>query len=72
MTDEEITFDEYMYEAIEAIKDAMAKLDLGFAFCPACNSRRYHNFNEKKEGDVLAASLARMEAMVGTRGKRRG
>jgi hypothetical protein len=69
MPDGEITFDECMGDAIEAINDAMAKLNLSFAYCPACNSRRYHNFNEKKEGDTLALALARLETMMVTRKK---
>lgn len=71
MSDEGMTFDECMVDAIEAIKDAMATLDLGFAYCPACNSRRYHSYNEKREGDILAAALARLEPLVSTHGKRK-
>ena len=34
MTDKEITFDECMLDAIEAIKDAMGRLDVGYGLWP--------------------------------------
>ena len=64
MTDEETTFDECMEDAIEAIKDAMGRLDLGYALCPSCKSKRYNNFIHKKEGDTLSNSLTRLQGIV--------
>jgi len=71
MPDEELTFNECIADAVEAIKDAMGRLDLGFTYCPVCNSRRFHNFNEKKEGDLLAGTLVRLETLAATREKRK-
>ena len=71
MPDEELTFDECIDDAVLAIKDALAKLDLSHTYCPVCNSRRFHNFNEKKEGDVLAGTVVRLEALISTRGERK-
>ena len=70
MPDDGLTFDECLDDAVLALKDAMAKLDLSHTYCPVCNSRRFHNFNEKKEGDVLAGTVVRLEALISTRGKR--
>ena len=64
MTDKEITFDECMLDAIEAIKDAMGKLDLGYAICPSCRSKRYNNFAEKKQGDKMSNSLKRLQELA--------
>ena len=71
MPDDGLTFDECLDDAVLALKDAMAKLDLSHTYCPMCNSRRFHNFNEKKEGDVLAGTVVRLEALMSTRGKRK-
>ena len=71
MPDEELTFNECIDDAVLAIKDALAKLDLSHTYCPVCNSRRFHNFNEKKEGDLLAGTLVRLETLVATRAKRK-
>ena len=71
MPDEELTFNECIDDAVLAIKDALAKLDLSHTFCPVCNSRRFHNFNEKKEGDILAGTLVRLETLATTRAKRK-
>ena len=71
MPDEELTFNECIDDAVLAIKDALAKLDLSHTYCPVCNSRRFHNFNEKKEGDILAGTLVRLETLATTRAKRK-
>ena len=71
MTEEEASFEDCMDDAIEAIKDAMSRLDLGYALCPSCKSKRYHNFVDKKEGDTLANSLTRLETIREAH-KRRG
>ena len=71
MPDEELTFNECIDDAVLAIKDALAKLDLSHTYCPVCNSRRFHNFNEKKEGDLLAGTLVRLETLAATREKRK-
>ena len=66
MTQDELTFKECMEDAIDAIKDAMGKLDLGFAICPSCKSKRYSNFADKKEGDTMSNSLMRLQSILVT------
>jgi hypothetical protein len=64
MTDKEITFDECMLDAIEAIKDAMGRLDVGYGLWPPCHSKRYNNFRDKKEGGSLSQSLKRLQGLA--------
>ena len=62
--DDEISLTECIEEAIDAMKDAMGKLDLGFSFCSSCGARRFTNFSDKRKGDTLSGSITRLEGLL--------
>ena len=64
MTNEdiELSYEELRYEAIEALKEALSKLDLGWYRCNCCGSIRYTNFPDKRRGDAISAAITKIEA----------
>ena len=64
MAQDELTLKECIEDAVDAIKEAMGKLDLGYTVCPSCRSKRYNNFTEKREGDTMSNSLMRLQGIL--------
>ena len=61
---EEVSLTECIEEAIEVLKEAMGKLDLGFSFCSSCGARRFTNFSDKRKGDTLSGSITKLEGLL--------
>ena len=62
--DTELSYEDCMQEAIEALKEALSQLDLGWYRCSCCGSIRYTNFPDKRRGDAISAAITKIESAV--------
>ena len=51
-------------DAIDAIKEAQSKLDLGSRRCPNCGSVRYNTWADKQSSNHLGGALTRLETLI--------
>ena len=68
MTDkEDEEYIDCLKDAVDAIKDAQSKLDLGYYRCSKCGSLRYNTWVDKLASNALSISLSNLEKLLPAR-----
>ena len=68
MTDkEDEEYIDCLKDAVDAIKDAQSKLDLGYYRCSKCRSLRYNTSYYKIASNALSISLSNLEKLLPAR-----
>ena len=62
MSDDEPSYMECCEDSVDAIQEAMSKLNLGYQRCSGCGSIRYSNFDDKKRGDALSTAITKIHS----------